>query len=186
MIFHSEQEFEALFDDPREWLRQAYQMLEAARVLYEKFQWARQQSKLGPHSECTDANQQVGFFKGALLLVGFASENALKALIVHRAHNGQSEGQLSLSIFGSDPHDLTKLCDIAGLELRPFENQLLQRLGTVIKWAGRYRLPRNEAQFEDAKRADPLQLSYPTDLEIVESVLDRVKQAIEDGFERQS
>lgn len=186
MTFHSEQEFEALFDDPHEWLRQAYQMLEAARVLYEKLQWAREQSKRGPHSECLDTSQRVGYFKGALLLVGFSAENALKALIVHQAHSRQSEGQLSLAIFGPDPHDLTKLCDIAGFELRPFENQLLQRLSTVIKWAGRYRLPKNEAQFEDAKRADPLQLSYPSDLEIIESVLNQVQQTIEDGFEQSS
>lgn len=184
MIFHSEQEFETLFDDPREWLRQAHQMLEAARALYEKFQWAREQSKRGSYSECIDASQHVGYFKGALLLIGFAAENALKALIVHQAHSRTNESQLSLSIFGRDPHDLTKLCDIASLELQPFENQLLVRLSTVIKWAGRYRLPRTEAQFEDAKRADPLQLSYPSDLEMIESILDQVRQAIEGGFDR--
>ncbi len=117
MIFHSEQEFETLFDDPREWLRQSFQMLEAARALYEKFQWAREQSKRGPHSECVDASQHVGYFKGALLLLGFSAENALKALIVHQAHSRQSEGHLSLVIFGSDPHDLNKLSDIAGFEL---------------------------------------------------------------------
>jgi hypothetical protein len=45
-------------------------------------------------------------------------------------------------------------------------------------------LPRNEAQFEDAKRADPLHLSYPSDLEVIESVLHQVQRAIEDGIEQ--
>lgn len=180
MTFHAEQEFEALFDDPREWLKQAYQMLAAARVLYEKFFWAREQAKLGPHSKCIDASKHVGYFKGALLLVGFAVENALKALIIQRAIGRRGGGQLSLSVFGRDPHDLLKLCDIAGLKLELSEHELLKRLSTAIKWAGRYRLPSTEQQFEDAKRADPLQLSHPSDLATVESVLDQVGREIED------
>jgi hypothetical protein len=73
------------------------------------------------------------------LLHGYAIENALKAILIHRDPNLIQIATLATKI---TTHDLTKLADVAAFPLSDKERQFLTWLTEVIFWKGRYNVPR--------------------------------------------
>ncbi|HLK11078.1 MAG TPA: hypothetical protein VKW76_06840 [Candidatus Binatia bacterium] len=64
-----------------------------------------------------------------MLLAGLTIELLLKGLAVGRQKAAPRT------------HDLLELAEVAGLQLRPPEEELLERLTVFVRWAGRYPVP---------------------------------------------
>ena len=86
---------------------------------------------------------EPGLFSVALLVYGYAMENALKGLIVQRRATPSvrnEKGELDKQIQG---HDLEKLAVAAEITFEAEDQDLLRRLKECVLWAGRYPVMKN-------------------------------------------
>jgi len=72
----------------------------------------------------------------ALMLYGFAVENLLKAGITNQGNAVNTNGD-----FKVNKHSLQDFAIQLSIPLSPEESELLERLETFIRWAGRYPIP---------------------------------------------
>ena len=98
-------EFEEAVSTPENWLRQAWQLFEASKVLYQSMDGASI-----PKSE-VETYREVGTIKGTMLLMGLAVENALKGALVHKLPPDTSDGRIDSSHFLDNrrQHDLAAI-----------------------------------------------------------------------------
>ena len=118
--------------DPQMWLSTAERLFYGGRSL-----WVMA-SRHWPLPLRDAHPAEPGMFSVALLLFGYAMENALKGLIVQRRvapSVRNKKGELAREII---THNLAKLADAAEVRLQREERDLLLRLKTFVEWAGRY------------------------------------------------
>ena len=98
-------EFEEGISTPENWLRQAWQLFAASRVLHQSMDGAS-----SPMSE-VDTYREVGTIKAMMLLMGLAVENALKGALIHKQPPDTSAGRLKSSHFQDkgQAHDLVAI-----------------------------------------------------------------------------
>jgi len=116
--------------EPYLWIRKAREVRRAADHI-----WAQFEEDLRAFSSGQDSPEP---FSGdvALMLYGFTVENLLKAGIAHRGNAAKANGNFKLN-----SHELEDLAIQLAIPLSPEECELLERLETFIKWAGRYPIP---------------------------------------------
>ena len=78
------------------------------------------------------------------MLLGMALENLLKAIIISKCPIIEHGNKLRN--WPKDGHDLISLAEKAGIPLDHQYDQILQRLTTYIRWAGRYPVPKKASQ----------------------------------------
>lgn len=86
-------EFEEGVSTTENWLRQAWQLFEASKVLYQSMDGVEV-----PRTE-SETHREVGAMKGVMLLMGLAVENALKGAFVHEFPPDTSGGRLKSTHF---------------------------------------------------------------------------------------
>ena len=167
-----ESDFLALVHDPHSWLSQAEQFYSAAQALVPNLNRQR------PITEKTNA-AAVGSLKAVLLLLAISVENALKSV---KAMNGNiivTGGKIDTKSFGGQGgHDLIHLANSINFSLSHNEKQLLEQLTEVVLWAGRYQQPLTAENFGRAKRKNPRQLTVPKDIELIGSILGRLRAVV--------
>ena len=116
--------------EPYLWIRKAREVRRAADHL-----WAQFEEDLRAFSDGQDSLEP---FSGdvALMLYGFTVENLLKAGIANQGRAVNANGD-----FKVNTHSLQGLAIQLSIPLSPEESELLERLETFIRWAGRYPIP---------------------------------------------
>lgn len=165
-------EFLSLVQDAFSWFQQAEQFYLAAQSLVPALQRQR------PISEETNS-RAVGALKGVLLLLAISVENALKSV---KAKNGGiivSGGKIDKSALGKkNGHDLVDLANSIDFPLNVSERELLEQLTEVVLWAGRYQQPLTASDFGRAKKKNPRTLTVPEDIDLVGSILARLRNIV--------
>ena len=168
--------FDQSFLDEQAWLRQAEQFFDAASVLAPSFASPR------PHRPLTEpeVSRRVACLKGTLLLLAVSVENALKAVKIARGEVIIEKGRVLKASLGGGKsgHDLVKLAEEARLDTSNEEATLLKRLTSVAVWAGKYQQPLSEVEYNAAETANPRTVRYPTDIELVRSLLAKSKELV--------
>lgn len=127
-------EFELRANDPQLWLSQARQLQYAAS------QAAAHLELLAAERQDSFREPQVGTFKAAQLLLGFAVENALKAVGVAKGII-QADAQALRLASQMRNHRLVPLAEAVGFDLSDSERALLDRLSVFLRWRARYPTP---------------------------------------------
>lgn len=168
-----EAEFLSLVLDAQSWLRQSEQFYLAAQVLV---------PKLKPQRPITEDSNMlaVGSLKAALLLLAISVENALKAVKAIRKEITVTKGKIdTVNSFGKKGgHNLLVLAKSINLSISAREEELLEQLTEVAFWAGRYQQPLTVADFGRAKEKSPRTITVPKDIEMVDSILNKIREII--------
>jgi hypothetical protein len=140
----------------------------AAEVLVAQFE-----QPLVQRSEAEN-DKRVGCVRAALLLLGIATENALKAVVVSQGTVVVANGKVDRKSLGGgrSGHDLRVLAEGAGIKLSEYEQRLLHRLSKIILWAGRYQQPLSEAEFSEAATDNPRTITPQLDLRTVRAIIE--------------
>ncbi|ASU24234.1 hypothetical protein CCZ37_17405 [Vibrio qinghaiensis] len=166
-------EFKEGVSTPENWFRQAWQMFEASKSLYEVF------SVREMNTSEKDNYRHVGAMKGAMLLLGLAAENALKGALIYKHKPDTSNDRLYPNHFHKNAHDLTDVADKLHLELSEPQLELLGRLTIFVQWASKYHVPLKKSELERA--SGKIKLVYPSDYADVENLILRLQ--IESGYD---
>jgi hypothetical protein len=122
-------------NDLRHWRHNAEALVYAANILKQ-------------HSD-----QRETVIWSELLLLGYALEAFLKALLLKRGRLLYKNGKFK----GRKDHDLVKMANEIGYLLTRPQQNLMQELTKVVKWAGRYpvhlRGPEPESVYWNGRRA---------------------------------
>ncbi len=143
---------------PEAWLRMSRQQYGSAKTLRKssKALWkdVRALMKTERQRGILQIEKSIGNLNASLLLLGYAIENALKAIAL-KLHFGLSEPDLFLlpssSMLG---HRLSKIASSCEIILNANEVALLEHFEEVVKWAGKYpsgQAPTSKEKFQ--KRA---------------------------------
>jgi hypothetical protein len=141
------------------WFVQARDLLSAAHVLLEQHEVAKERYwgpmpgksgrvKLTPDQQ--EASRFLGLPQIAQMLFGLALEVLLKGLLIARKPELVQGDQLTPALTGN--HSLGALLDLAAITLTGEERELADRLSESIRWAGRYPVPKKEAQRQFIQR----------------------------------
>jgi hypothetical protein len=165
--------------DPHLWLRQADELLAAARVLENeiKAQWTE---IVVEDRHIVRTSGRIAVHAPYFLLVAYAVENFFKGLLVHR-HRDELRGRLlpSLPKYLNE-HDLITLAKRVGFTTALADQDLLTRLSRNSIWAGRYPVPtgpdgsRALKQYMDG-RVYLIAVFYPNDVDRLHELLDRLR-----------
>ncbi len=106
-----------------------------------------------------EMNEKLALFESFMLLLGLSVENMIKGyVIINYQLNNTSTSFKNLKELknkacgGNNGHELSKILASCDFEVYKAEKDLLERLETFVKWAGRYPIPQDRQKFEDAKR----------------------------------
>lgn len=136
-------DFEEAVSNPESWFRQSWEMFHASKALYEMFQ-------AGGAVRDEEYNyRRVGSLKGALLLLGFSVENALKGAHVFRVKPNLSRGRMDPKDFSEHSHHLLQIANNVDLHLTDPQIDLLERLTHYIQWSSRYQAPLRKSEHEN-------------------------------------
>jgi hypothetical protein len=118
--------------------------------------------------------QELGLLHSSMLLLGFAAENLIKAVLVANDPTRVKDGELKKWPGGG--HDLLKLialppCDT--IELSDAERHLLVRLGESILWAGRYPIPLRAETYHQSQVESRVSL-ISTDFDVADGLFTRL------------
>lgn len=122
----------------------------SARELQEKRETDQPTSRTLEGQELQDLHD-MGLIIPYFLLVGYAIENLLKAiLMVQHPEYFDPQGKLD----DIKTHKLTDLCRRCGFALQESETRLLQLLSDYIDWRGKYPIPLEGAKMWPRRQAD--------------------------------
>lgn len=107
-----------------------------------------------------------------IMLAAFGIECLIKAIWVKHGHQLARDGKYVGMTNKEKPHELVKLCDIAGIPLNERETNALQRMSDIAKSIGRYPIGRTA---EIGSRAG---VWSSTDDGIIENFIARLKTQI--------
>jgi hypothetical protein len=146
--------------DPQMWLWSAERLFHGGQTLW------RLAASNWPVPRRNAHPAEPALHSVALLLFGYAMENALKGLIVQRmarASVRDVHGTLETPL---DKHDLRRLANDAGLRLSRRHRDLLLRLETFVGFAGRYPVAKKIGQLRNGDLV-PNATFHPVDDEVV-------------------
>ena len=137
-----EDEFTDVAVDPWWWRSNAETLKEAADVLWSRYRAWKAEATRHIKSGSRAAPPRGGqFWRPAILLLGLAMENLLKATIVCMTPSVVQDAQLR---WGGDGHDQVSLARDAKLDAlvewqrSPADNHMFRLLTQFVRWAGRY------------------------------------------------
>lgn len=162
-------EFEEGVSIPENWLRQAWQLFEAAKALYESMDGMSL-----PKTEI-ETYREVGSMKAIMLLLGLAAENALKGALVYKFPPDTSGERLKSSHFQNNgrQHDLLAIAQRMNFTISEERRALLERLTIFVQWASKYQAPLRKSEQE--KASGNLYLRPPMDFRHVETLIQELQ-----------
>lgn len=131
--------FEESIANHAKWRAVAFQLLDAARLLWPLI--ASGYQDMAARFQEPDAGEGLRMRGPFYLLSGLAVENLLKAIIVKQLPPGASLVRRDKLDAGVKHHKLTSLCDRARVTLSPKDKAFLERLTKFVEWRGRYPVP---------------------------------------------
>jgi hypothetical protein len=110
-----------------------------------------------------------GTWRPAFMLLGLATENAIKGITVCDDPPKLCKGKID---WIGNGHDQQLLVTKTSLKLRPRQLKLLRKLSDFVEWAGRYPLPRKATAANDSVAVTPQEWQASSDLyQLLESEL---------------
>jgi len=103
--------------------------------------------------------EDVAVDVAAMMLTGYALENAIKALLLHRKPELCTPERAPRWPGGG--HDLARLFDEAGVGVSVEERRLLDQLSEFVVWRGRYTMPQSREIFRAGKVLQWVTSPYP-------------------------
>ncbi|MBI1259800.1 MAG: hypothetical protein GC204_20220 [Chloroflexi bacterium] len=163
--------------DPYYWRESAVTALTSARLLYSEYDRVYKMesevtSKLRPGQAVpSERENEIGKNQiyPALMMMGYAIENALKGVIVAGKVELVSREKVDKSL---KIHDLCALAGKAGITLGADEAGLLKMLEHYVTWSGRYPIPlhgKDYREFKAGRRLEPRM-----DFAMSESIFNRI------------
>ena len=161
---------------PMAWEMSADELLAAADVLKQK------RTTVGPVSVGSPIPLHALSLSIELMLRGYAIECLLKGLWVSLGNEITEDGKLK-KIPNVNMHDLVKISEIVNLSLSDKEKTILARLKIYTTSMGRYPIPTNWQhtkiqRWPDGSESFPGIWTSPTDYEILENFIERIKKEI--------
>jgi len=95
----------------------------------------------------------------AMMLTGYALENAIKTLLLHRKPELCTPERAPRWPGGG--HDLARLFDEGGIGVSVEERRLLDRLSEFVLWRGRYTMPQSREALRAGKALQWVTSPYP-------------------------
>lgn len=162
-------EFEEGVSTPENWLRQAWQLFEASKVLYQSMDGVEV-----PRTE-SETHREVGAMKGVMLLMGLAVENALKGAFVHEFPPDTSGGRLKSTHFQDNgrQHDLIAIAEKMNFLISDEYQPLLERLTIFVQWASKYQAPLRNSEHVNA--SGKLYFRPSMDFTLVEKLIENLQ-----------
>jgi hypothetical protein len=155
-------DFDSTAITPHTWRNVSHQLLEGAKLLWQPIAEGIQGfgSTRGARTpdQAAGFEKQIAYYRPFFVLAGFAVENKLKAVIVHREIAAGSPPKTAKEVLKLFPrgkqHDLVALARCAGITLSSADETILERLTHFVRWAGRYPIPltASETTFERTTR----------------------------------
>lgn len=179
-------EFENILRDPKRWKFLALKLKHAADRLYEHgfdafYNWKKYVNSDDENMILLEGDKvydeeflftyDMEIIPIYYLLIGFAFENLLKAILIERTLKKEEKPITKFPNLLKD-HDLLNLCNKARINLENEEEVLLKDISDYIIWEGRYPIPLNKQEFTPKKRADGT-IKYSGGL--VDSYADQIK-----------
>jgi hypothetical protein len=163
----SKQDTEKLFklirEDAQSWLAQAKQLRLSANVIFLEWEKIIQY----PPSNLGVQEKMLAYSKSFMLLTGFAFENLLKGILYGR----DSNSKLARNKGGHGIVEMAK----GIITLSSAELNLLERLETYLRWAGRYRVPLSPEVFHESQE----KVSITTeDSKIIDQLFRKLEQIL--------
>ena len=105
----------------------------------------------------------------ALMLTGYAVENAIKAFLIFKRPELCATEQAPKWPGGG--HDLARLFDEGGVAISTEERQVLDRLSEFVVWRGRYTMPKGRAALKAGRALPWVTLPYPFEASLSDRAL---------------
>jgi hypothetical protein len=120
-----------------------------------------------------------------LLLLGYALENGIKALLISNFIKDNSVPENADLKFlktvvwkNCHDHNLSQLAKVSNLNLNSDELNLLVKLKKYIQWKGRYHLPSKQEEIADLINPGIGDTHTSNDQFLAEQIIDKIKQQI--------
>ena len=142
-------QMEIEFENHNTWLEAAQELKLSSEVLKRKL------------IECVKGvydQEALAYFNSYMLLRGYHFENYLKgkSLQIHLMDNNNKKPEkfndLKKIWNSKNGHDLVNIYKSCDIEVKPMEKDFLERLETHIMYAGRYKTPKNESDWNTENR----------------------------------
>lgn len=180
-LFQSIQFAERL-TDTRLWIDKADELISAAKFLEAEVQKFWSEIKIENNQIVSIPNRKC-FQEAYLLLIAYAFENFLKALLIHRKQE-TLRGRLHLRLPKYlKEHNLIKLALSAKFTINLSEEELFHRLSRFSIWKARYPIPlcygalANIEMLSDEK-AHFTDYYKPQDIGTIHSIIDRLREYV--------
>jgi hypothetical protein len=147
--------FESQATLPFGWVATAFDLKDAADRLYDlnhaaslrsidlahqlAAQGAVQSGSQRPTHEEWESIRDIKLIRPYMLLIGYATENLLKAILVVQKPSTSEKTAGKLKVIKT--HDLGRLCDMCAIALCQEERDMLDRMTRYVEWLGRYPVP---------------------------------------------
>ncbi|MCJ7508031.1 MAG: hypothetical protein MUO85_04780, partial [candidate division Zixibacteria bacterium] len=165
------------------WIRKADELISAANFLEAEVLKFWSEIKIENNQPVSNPNRKC-LQEAYLLLIAYALENLLKALLIHQ-NQATLKGFLHLRI----PeylwsHDLIELASKIRFNIDVFEEELLLRLSRYSIWAARYPVPTgpdglaNMEKLSDGK-AHFIAYYSPKDIDTIHNIINRLRKEVE-------
>lgn len=164
-----EEQWDHLAAEPMAWHESAWVLKDCAKIIGERFV-ADLLSRTPPEGKTTTGLQPISYGPVFQMLAGYALEDLLKAILIaldpsrvkdHRRWKEFTSG-----------HNLSAMCDLAGIKLEEPQRRFLDRLTDAVKWVGRYPVTKRRDEMKRSK------YSEGTDLDRFLRFYDRLYQAL--------
>ena len=136
----NESAFSLVLTDPAAWCQMGDRMMTAARLLWTAS--LANDDLLKPSlAGAPEFQARMDLLWPAALVLGFSAENFVKAAHIKTlglGNSGQPERRLPKPL---SRHDLAVIAKDTGLPFTERELELLKRMTSIVKWAGRYPVP---------------------------------------------
>jgi hypothetical protein len=165
----SAETYKLLETDAANWLETAEGLQMSAKLSWDAL-WALSRV---PPSESRQS--RLAYMQSFMLLTAFAFENVCRGV----ATLTKAEGWKYLANYRGG-HDLSSVVS-EFVSISAEERDLLQRLETYSRWAGRYLIPKGPDQYVKAVELQ-LRTVRPADLELAEQLFERLKAQLQRGL----
>ena len=155
--------FETRIINPAYWFTQSWQLFEASKANYELFE------SMGRIYSEKDNHRKVGLMNSTMLLLGLATENALKGALVFKSKPELKNDKLNPKHFHEFAHELSEVVEKLDLNISTQEQELIDRLSMFVQWSAKYQTPLRKVDYEQSQGMQ--RLNYPRDFIMAEKLI---------------
>ena len=175
-------QFSERLTDTKLWIEKADELISAANLLEPEVLKYWSEIKIENNRIVSIPNRknvQEAYF----LLIAYALENFLKALLIHQ-NQKTLKGRLLQKLPGYlNKHDLVQLASKIRFKIDVFEEEFLRRLSRFSVWAARYPVPVDSnalANMEKLSDGKAYFVAYykPQDIDTIHNIIDRLRRYV--------